>query len=284
MRRVIFSVSANPIYDFWAPLTCVIWREVTTYDPFLILIDPVEKWVSTTRGKLIMDALEDIGQEKRMPSNIPKNPRILMSKLARWYACGLGVNRGDYLLTADIDIWPLQHEWFLQTQEGGAAMDFYYANAHENRKQHATCYIGGLARMWQEMVGMNLQDGILTFEGAMERAHENLRLKSYEAWRSDEVYMASQIKSWTRYPKECNFIDRKGHPPEDRIDRSSWPSHYVMAADKKWLEGKVDAHLPRAKMRIETLWTFVRPIFEAKCPAMLDWADGYIYQLGKLDR
>jgi hypothetical protein len=87
-------------------------------------------------------------------------------------------------------------------------------------------------------------------------------------WMSDMHSFMPRIRSKPWHPAECKMIEREGHPPKDRLDRSNWPAQYDVA-------NYTDAHILKATHEPAN-WDRTRPIIEKLTPQHLARIDNYV--------
>lgn len=264
MKRIVFGCSPLDTYDAFGPLTAMLWREIAGYEALVILTGTEEEWQSP-RHKAIQRAYDGLEIIPRYVGFLNFGNRILASKVCRYYAAALNLPEDQYLLTGDIDIWPLQREWF--NREWPKPIHFYFANAH-NYEKHATCYVGATVKDWRELFKIDTRKPIAHH---LDREFQASLMQdgTWTGWRSDETFMRSRILNAPWYPDKCSFIE--GDYATMRIDRSAWPKKIEIA-------GKVDAHLPRP-IDDPRVYGAVRPIIEQVAPQCLKWADDYVASL-----
>ena len=96
---------------------------------------------------------------------------------------------------------------------------------------------------------------------------KSLSEAGWEAWMSDQRIMTEKLVKQDWFPSQVKFLERKGQPPVDRIDRSAWP-------DSPSVLYMIDAHMPRGSDQ-DNMWWKVRPILQQMIPKHLMWADEY---------
>ena len=261
MKRIVFGCSPLGTYDAFGPLTALLWREIAGYEALVILTGNESDWQSP-RHKKIQQAYNDLEIIPRYIGFLNFGNQALASKVCRYYAAAFNLPADSYLLTGDIDIWPLDREWF--NREYQKPVQIYFSNAH-NYEKHATCYIGADLETWRDMLKINPSKPIADH---LDREFQaSLREDgAWLGWRSDEVFMKSRLWGWNGYPQKCSMIE--GSYDAMRIDRSAWPKRID-------IKGKVDAHLPRP-LDDPKVYKAVRPIIEQAAPGCLKWADEYV--------
>jgi hypothetical protein len=262
MKRIVFGCSPLGTYDAFGPLTALLWREIAGFEALVILTGKQEDW-SSSRHRKIEAAYGDLGITPRYIGFLNFGNQALASKVCRYYASAFNLPADTYLLTGDIDIWPLDRAWF-EDVNLDMACHIYFANAH-NYEKHATCYIGAKLDVWRDM--MNVDPSKSIADHLDREFQESLREDGgWPGWRSDEVFMRPRLWSWNGYPQKCSMIE--GDYATMRIDRSKWPKSID-------IKGKVDAHLPRP-LDDPKVYRAVRPIIEQAAPGCLKWADEYV--------
>ena len=243
----VISSSRNHSYDAFLPMTALMWRRVVGFEPLVLLTDTAAEWGGTKVGTVVLSTLLDLKVNVHFIGHIEGYLEAQASQSSRQHAAALIMNEDDVLITADQDMWPLNHDWFRRHDPAKYAVTLWYANAYgpvvhpSSPPYHCTPYVGATAKVWREVMGLRqtgeiasqLQDN---FDRTLGRSHD-----SWMAWWHDELFFGSRLKAWHGYPSQCQFIEREGQPPRDRIDRSGWPNSY----SKEFLAGIVDAHCIR---------------------------------------
>lgn len=263
MKYAILSTTLDEEYSFYAPLTARMWVEVG-YKPFIVFHGKPEEW-SLPRHRVLFEYLKHSMADYLFLGNVKGCSKALAIKLARWYAgCYTIFADDDYLLTSDIDLWPLSFAWY-SSQDPEKRYHLFNADIHGGA-MHSTCHIGAQAKYWRKLMGVSSGDDIAK---VIEKSVAGAFAKHDSSWigkRSDEQFMKTHILDFGGYPADFQFIDR-GSPPEGRIDRDSWP-------EKVETGGKIDAHLlrPGTDPRV---WELVSPLIPDTLRA---WADEYQFE------
>ncbi len=271
MNIVALSTDGNPSYSFYAPLTALLWQR-RGWSP-LVLVGRD----GHTSLKIIDDSLRLLGAHVVHLYAHEHAASSTTAQVARLFAASADrVRDNDYLLTSDIDMWPIG-SWVGGDRDEHKDLQVYFANA--NPKPNYTplrfplCYVGGSAHTWRDI--MKVSDDASVQYG-LDRALDDCRLwrpielsEAEWAWSFDEIYLGRKIAAWSGYPDRCQRIDRDmSVHGQRRLDRSSWN---VPAS----LDGIADAHLPRPGYT-DKGWACVRPLFAKLVDARdLAWADSY---------
>lgn len=265
---VALSSDQNPIYQFFLPLTCAVWRERIGIEPLPVLVGDRHEWLRTLSGTIILHYLERKLGLMPIFVRAPEGYRTSnTAQIARMYAAfDYVIDNDDVVMTSDIDMWPIDRDWFLAHLPDPGKVTSYYANFPS---RFPMCYVAANRATWFKLHGY--RPGEIPVEQAV-RLHMTRNLKPEtapaDAWQHDEEYLTARIhalgseylQSVTRPP---------GDPFPDRIDRVNWP----------WpgysLDGKKDAHLLRPAWHTNEKWPYTRALLEKLCPSIVGWANEY---------
>lgn len=271
MNYAVIATNHNHSYDFFAPLTVMMWRRVVGFDCIVLLTDTEAEWRREKYASLVLDTLGELNVQHHFIGKIEGYQTAQAAQSSRQHAAALDLPAEDVLITGDIDMWPLDGPWFRLHDPAKWDFTLWYWNAYGSPypPYHCTAYCGATARVWREVMGLRITGEVgsqlqETFDRTLGRYHD-----SWQAWNHDELFFGSRIKGWDGYPDRCQRIDRYGGPPDDRIDRSGWP------AEIDWSRQWVDTHLLRPGAQHEN-WVRIRPILEHYLPDRMDWVDSYL--------
>lgn len=200
MKYVVVGSTPDLKYSFFLPIIDKIWLNFG-YRLCSVLIgdwsSPIHSFIKSNLCNFY------ILEARSMPEGT-------LAQVSRLYASELfNLNKNDTMMTSDVDMLPLNKEWFNRSREN--KLNLYFANAY-NYEKYPMCYVDASKEIWGEIINESL-DTVMS---------KNLH------WGFDEEYLGIKIKSWHRYPLGCNFIERKHPPgtecPSDRLDRACW--HY----------------------------------------------------------
>ena len=281
MNYVVLSSNGSSIYGFYAPLTCAVWR-ARGYFPLLLLTEDAALWEGEPRGRLIREYCGAQGVYMSHSGGLLSGSatRAQVSRLFAYQVPRLAPD--DYLLTSDIDMWPIG-PWVGGSRDAGKALQIYYANAYEKtgRVHFPMCYLGATQKTWAEIMtagpARDLDEAVKLCRHRPGRP-ENAGLVhlvpgSREAipldiWDFDESYFGECLRAWPGYPDACQLIPRDmRRPGERRIDRSAWSQPLS-------LEPYADAHLLRPG-HDRAHWQALRALFIRLVPEFATFADEY---------
>jgi hypothetical protein len=263
-NRIVVSTDQNAMYSWFVPLSCLMWRDVVGFKPLVLTVGPVDGW--------ILDRAASVGADICAVPSIDGVGSAGLAQLCRLYAYLLNAAEDDdYLLTVDIDAWPMQRAIF---QPSGADLDLMYPgwclpNAYP------IGYIGAKKRIWREVMGVadgDIKQAVMALWKQDEVSRRRLEMPTADPFFNyDELLVTDRIRAWQHeYPTRLTHetIRQGSNPLPDRLDRIAWP-------DSPCHEGMVDAHLLRPGWLPEN-WVRIRPLLEQLLsPHWLQWADGY---------
>lgn len=264
--RIVLASSRCHDYDFFGPISSMLWQKVVGFKATVLLIDTPEEWNSPA-SQVVVNAHREVGSDLHWIGKLDGYFDGNCAQSSRQHAAALPFDPEEWLMTCDIDNWPLTRDWYHQHEDAGRDVALYYANAYQHL-YYCTTHVAAKAKTWREIMQLDMSLGV----------GENLK-RSFDrylgvgadtgfAWNYDELYFGACLKGWDGYPGRCFMLDRRGAPPDDRIDRSCWPGYPDV-------RGKVDAHLLRPGAQHEN-WERIRPILEQLVPHNLPWIDAYL--------
>jgi len=270
MNYAVIATNQNHSYDFFAPLTTLMWRHVGDMETLVLLTGTSAEWESGSGG-VVRKALEEVGAHVHFIGPVEGYQSGQVAQSSRQHVSALDLPESDVLVTGDIDMWPFQRDWFHQHDPERWAFTLYYSNAYGEKYPpfHCTPYVAATVKMWREVMGLKVTGEIASqlqanFDRHLGRYHD-----SWTAWWTDELYFNSRLMGWEGYPSRCQMIPRQGQPPHDRIDRGCWPDVI------DWSKPLVDTHLIRPGA-IPDNWRKIKPILEHFLPDKMEWINGYL--------
>lgn len=254
MKRVVISTDDCPTYFFFAPFTALLWRTVAGYEPTVMAVraDGSYNWGPLqAQYEWVLESCRSLGVQVVPVEPIPGRLLTTVAQVSRMFVAPLYPDT-DYILTSDMDMWPLSHGWFNQ-QDPGKELQLFYSNAYDQQK-YPMCYIGGSAKVWRDIMDILHTNDI---NAAIRKAlDDNLRpdASSDESWNFDERLFMSKLSKWSGYKGCCQFIERGvKSKPMARIDRSSWAWNHATTY--------IDSHLVRPGWTAEN-WPKLKPLLE----------------------
>ena len=267
-RRVCFSADANPIYQFYLPLTALMWREVAGYHALVELVGTAPGFLLDRLREIIRSG-DIVCVEPPQCCGTPASAQLvrLLSYLAQ------NIADDDYLMTCDADIWPLQAAVF--EPHNDAPLLIYPSscllnNPGINTPAFPICYIGARTSLWRSLMGIEAN----SLREGLELLFLTEPLLSAGGFNADEAVITKRIMGARNYPEGFHCVPRDGFPPRGRIDRAAWPENvrlHINGARNMF----IDAHLPRPGYADEN-WSRIRPLLELYLsPKWLRWCDDY---------
>jgi hypothetical protein len=259
MNRVIIAVNVHPDYLFLAPLTAILWATRTGYRPTIFTSHETPSLTFLKRSGLC-----DLNVVN------PQNDRMAI-KLLRWY-CYPFFNPDDALLLADVDCWPINGAFW--DRPVTKPITCFYGDAYQG-KRHATHGFRASVTAFRKICPVPddpMRYMVAPLCPGSSRVAELRKLPEDDERRwSDDASQAELVLKWmAEHPNDYELVERGPSPPDNRIDRSDWPSTFAMLD----FIGKADAHLPRDASD-RRVWRMIYPLFEKLAPDWAGWARSY---------
>lgn len=267
MKYVIASSNRQGDYDFLAPIWALVWRNITAYTPVLLLTENRNAWM-TPCGNIVLDMIEQYGVRRHYIGLIHEAYRTsYQAQCARQHAAILkSFEPEDYFMLADVDMLATSGAWF-DAVDWSKDVHLRYSNAW-HYSHFTTPYVGAKVAVWREFMGYEAGGEIAPI---LQQVFDRHLTRDHDSWTGhwlDEWYYTSRLKGSRFYPDRCDFIERDGHPPKDRIDRCNWPSEL----------GDVgrftDAHVLRPAFSDDN-WPRIRALLERLIPKHVSELDKY---------
>jgi hypothetical protein len=270
--RAILSSTVWRDYSFSVPLAAILWREVAGIEPFVIVVGD---WQAQERTRIAYDLLRRWEIEHKIVAPVEGYEPATTAQSARQHACVLpAFEHDEWLLLSDADLFPICGQWFRQheNQTGGRHVAvLYYANG-DHYQSFPTACVGMSTSSWLKTMGL-MQNGDLegqlkeTFDTQLRPRMQGLSPSdaAFKAWCFDQHYMSERIKAqpWFAGGGEYVFyVERRGHPPMDRLDRGCWPAGEYRLSDY------VDAHIFKGPDE-EAQWTKLRRVLSELVPGRM---------------
>lgn len=266
--RPSLSSDQHPAYEFFVPLSAAVWRHRIGFEPIVTLVGYEEEWLAKRTSKLVLDELEKQDIDPTFVSTPEGYRSANVAQAARMYAAfhptfHPHLSDGDVTITTDIDMWPIDRDWFCRHLPNPGIVTSYYGNFPS---RFPMCYVAADVATWREMHGY--QRGCSIADTVRMHMLKYLRptTAAPDAWQHDEEYLTARIHALGAH--RINMVRRPdGDPFPDRIDRVVWPHELELG-------GKKDAHLLRPGYE-PTHWPRLRALFKKLCPDLVGWADEY---------
>ncbi len=267
-RHVVLSCDDHENYSFFAPLTSFMFVEAG-FHPIVFLVGTESAWLSHPRKKLVV--------EVTVATDGSGNATSTAAQVVRLYASALDLPVHDYLLTSDVDMWPVG-SWVGSQCDESKDFQIYFSNAYEGAKEtyvhYPMCYVGGRVAAWREVMGIHgdLRESLAAALATCRQvtADPSFPESSYgREWNFDEWWFGKKLSEWSGYPDRCQKIPREMERfLQRRMDRSAWPAVPMF-------EGVADAHLLRPGFT-DAHWPRIRPLLQYVLNKDdLRWTDAY---------
>jgi hypothetical protein len=254
-NKAIISTDSDPYYYFFLPLVALMWTKMK-YQANIFLVGEEKYWLNGYRKFIIDETLKNGGNVHLIDTGSKERKQILkgygdgvIAQVSRFLPFQMkGIKNTDYCLTSDIDMIPLDKDWFYQG--GRSKPDIFYANGY-NHTRYAVCYLGMKSEVWKQVVSIKDENIYQTINKMLVGLPRNSSKR--REWGYDETWLYKKIRKFPQYPHSFNMIDRRiyrnprfkhgmhGTPellPEGRLDRSNWNFNEDTV-------GLIDAHCKR---------------------------------------
>lgn len=275
---VILSTSTHPDYSFPVVIAALLWKEIVGYRPFIFLCGSSEDW-ATGRPCKTKRLIEELGIHYERLALMDEWPPHVTAQNCRYYAAALSFNPETWLMLSDADLFPLKRDFYHQHEDYKGRFSLYYSNG-DSYDNYPTCHISARVKDWREVMGILGACNDYIFGNFLDQMTQNLRNWIYprikelppskagmEIWQIDMWNFMDRIKKQPWHPTECKMIEREGHPPKDRLDRSNWPSSYDVGS-------YTDAHIIKEPYTNKG-YAKIRPIVERLIPGYLERIDRF---------
>lgn len=286
----IIGTDTTRDYAFSSVLCALFWRDLIAIQPYVIMVG---NWTSK-RDLVVRDALLKLGGIGMAEvGNVDGYATSNAAQNVREHASALPFDHDDWLIPTDADMLPLDEAWHRQHVNSPFKLVSLYSNGdHFQGKENVlgiaatgsgafqsipTCHTIMRAKTWRELYGID--PGKDTVAGATKRTLD-LWLKpkmdgkdagaaSWEAHMSDQRILTEFICRADWFPMQAAMIPRVGHPPIDRLCRST-PERWNEPLRGQWR----DAHLWKAPDEPQN-WPRIRALVERYLPRHLAFVDKF---------
>lgn len=296
-RYAIMSITSNKMYAYYAPISSLLWTRMG-YTPVILVVGKKDELNQDSALKLCLRACENVGAILHYVDPIEGYSDSTVAQVSRLYSGGIsGFWDEDFILTTDVDMFPLSSEFFQKYRvrigpgdDGVTKFHIWYCNTNgnipgTNIPSYPICYLSGEYRFWKQIMGL---DAGQLQKKLTDDLNANLGKNpdGWTAWNHDEQFFGRCFHRWLEEnPSRRNSIEympRNGGPPTDRIDRSTWNVGDVIN-----LDGKVDAHMPRNDILVKTYSIVDAVSKKMNDPMIMELVKTYseeFYKLAGMDR
>ncbi len=225
-KYVAIASNEDSTYLFFAPITSLIWRKFVGYEPIVHLVFPQ----STQLTDFVEIKLKELNI-KTYDVNFLQNDygTGVLASACRIYSCLIqDLDDSDYILISDIDMWPLDRDWF-HLQDWNKPMHFWGADSYPYAVWNMlpSCYNGATKQWWKNF--LNVMD-CYSVENGIQKHIEHFTMchnaKFGKFWGYEEMLLAHLLLQIPNHRSSFQFIDREPgqffHP--DRLHRDHWTS------------------------------------------------------------
>jgi hypothetical protein len=299
---VAIGCSTDRDYNFLAPLTALLWRERIGHEPLLLFVGSEDEWKADRRLSVCLNAVVEQGFTHVFMGRLDGHPDHTLAQNCRQHAAALArVADETWIMPGDADLWPLRRGFYHRHPDTGFKAVLYYANGdHFQGKETTldrtarglgcqtlpTCHVAMRAADWRAIYDLTEDDIV----GSVKRtlaAWFAMRAAGQDAnmvrWMSDQQIMTEALCQQRWFPSGplppgngaivagmVLVVNRRGHPPVDRIDRSMLETWAQPIEIDRW----TDAHLHKAPDS-DAHWADELAILRATLPDRAAWADAY---------
>ncbi len=257
MRHVIFATNSNQDYSFFAPICAQLWKSLG-HQPHVFVVDE-----SYTHGSSIaLDELKKVSHTYLLKP-IDGYRSSTLAQVSRLLGAALPVDDNDMLMTADVDMLPLNGQFFDQQ---GPGITIFYSNAYEEepRPHFPICYISAPKRTWAQLTGQEVGHNELLakiLSGLKPNAGAGPEWGYDENWISERLVKHPEFPTAKLVPRE-----RYGGMVVRRIDRARG---FVNPGP----ESADDFHCWRPGYM--GYWPHILHVIKYVCPDLGSWAVDY---------
>ena len=266
-RKVLFSTDIKNLFFTWfVPITSLLWYEKMGWQPVLFIVYISEEDF-TPRINLIIKYAIATGIEVHKYKHIldtSRYPMMVTLTSIRFAACTFDWPEDTYVLTSDVDMWPLNADFYNKETSYNTSVHILNANHYGNPKfadEYPACYIGMKLSMWREVMNCTKGQDVMSFLAELRD------FAGDGPWGSDQRAFTMRLKHWSGFPDSVHFTSR--NPRVDRIDRTYHKNNYV------WAPHKVEAHVLRPAFTAQN-WPRIRTVLSHVLDQdEMEWIDGY---------
>lgn len=259
-KFVVNATDSNTLYSFFMPIVSILWKNIG----FKTLNVITNQGWDNEHQKYV---LSKIVHQSDILHRIDPVPNLRVSTSVQTVrvlaACAPELEPNDYLITSDVDMLPLDNNYFNNYNED--LFNVYSADAYGDHFQvpkYPICYLGAKVHLWQEVMHLGSKDLQVELNRAMDG-----RLDS---WDNDEMFLGGKLRTSQLYPSRCNFMLRGW--PFSRADRRLDRDHWYLSGEKY-----IDCHCKRpGNVEKDIILNVIKKSFNGEVVnAISEYFDGY---------
>lgn len=265
-KLALISANENETYDFFLPLTAAMWKK-QGWTPYAILVSS-SYYQGSRKLQLILRKLHELNAKIGWLPPFPGFEPWNIAQISRLYGGLLDLDDKSYVITGDVDMWPLQSAWYSLPSHSDKMKFWNFAGCDGM----FICYCCGTVATWREMMNLKKHTPLSTalyqqMTGGIGPGKSN--------WGYDEALLNHRRKEWTDRGGQIEVIKRPVDPvtslPIGRVDRAGWDHSASRCREANCF---IDAHLVRPGWTHEN-WNRIFPLFSALAPEYAQWAADY---------
>lgn len=244
-RWVALATDSAPTYAIFAPIVTWLWRRLG-YRALIFIHDDEEGW-ATRFGQLVIGNLREAGALLVPLPTVPPLSYANTMRCARLVAASLAeVADDDFILTADMDMFPLSRNFFDRSEDLIALRALYHvwempripkpptidAPLQPGEHRFAMCYFGATARIWRKILPLVVGDPLASLR-AIAPAEDSID--------NDEVKLSRGVLT-SHYAQGRIEAIARGHWKQgdlhlvDPIDGPNLSGHIHLSRSLIWLQ------------------------------------------------
>lgn len=304
----VFSASQHRDYSFLAPITALFWRDVIGHTPRVLLTGAEAEWSAPGSKadnryrfgtQTALQALRSFGIETTfvpMPAGAIWQTATWAQVIRPNVVADASIPADQWVIMSDADLWPLRRSFYVQHEGASRArLVSYYSNGDHffgkaNVLERFTarmpfqtlpmCHVAMRASEWRTLLGISLMNEPSIAASADYHLAEYDRSflahfagpdRGMAIWCADQYMLTHRICAQDWFPSEALLIQRRGLPPDDRLDRGNWRD---WSPDRFDADRWTDAHVHKGPEEPER-WATLLPVIDALMPQHSSWARAY---------
>jgi len=265
MPKVVLSTNYDNNYLFFLPLTTFMWKKFG-FDS-IVYLPQREDINNDLLNFVIKSSMPNIDTTVFFKLN-PSFREDTQVQTVRLLAANSLVHNDEYLLTGDIDMFPLTTMWYGDSLNNEKLN--LYGHDLTGYTQYPICYVGARAKVWKQLMDIQTDDTEKELFKALDSEPKSRSEKWEDYWGVDQDILTKKVIKFG----VANCIHyKRGHDqstglPLGRVDRHDWER-----TSKSII--KIDAHLLRPGYTDENFNKILDLMKEVLPNENLDWVVEY---------
>ena len=304
---VAIGCSTDRDYSFLIPFTCLLWRDHIGHRPLALLIGNEDIWRGQHRLNAALRALDHHHIDRKFVGHLEGHSNGSFAQNVRHHAAAdVEILPETWIMLADADLWPIRRDFYHQHDTFNGHLVSLYSNgdhffgktdvltrfdAGGGFQSIPTCHVTMRAKDWREIYEIVPGDIVASTKKTFDKMEPWLARcpdQNLARWCCDQWYVTERVcrQPWfptAAPPHPCPpggrmfssenvlLVERYGHPPVDRMDRSigSWKAYGTFDITR-W----TDAHVHKNPFTPEH-WDDELPVIQALLPQHAAWAQQF---------